>query len=295
MEWALLLILSVLWGGSYFFIGVAVKELPPMTIILLRVAIAAAALLAALAVMRTALPRDPKIWAAFLVMGFLNNVIPQSLIAWGQGALASGLASILNATTPLFAVVVAHYFTEDEKMTVFKLSGLLIGIAGVAILIGPTAFQGFDRNFWAEVAILVASIFYAVSGVYGRRFRRMGINPIATAAGQLIGSTLVLIPLVLVFEHPLSLPAPSLATWQAIAGLAIISTALAYVIFFRILATAGATNLLLVTFLIPVSAIMLGTLFLGERLEPRHFLGMAFIAAGLTAIDGRLFRRAKPA
>jgi drug/metabolite transporter (DMT)-like permease len=294
-EWAMLLTLSVLWGGSFFFIGVAVKELPPMTIILLRVAIAAVVLAAALAVMRAAIPRDPDIWFAFLVMGFLNNVIPQSLIAWGQHAIPSGLASILNATTPLFGVVVAHYFTLDEKITANKMAGLLIGIAGVAILIGPSAFEGLGSSFWAEVAILVASVFYALSGVYGRRFKRMGVDPIVTATGQLTGSTLLLVPLVLLFEHPLSLPMPGSATWQAIIGLATISTALAYVVFFRILATAGATNLLLVTFLIPVSAIFLGAMFLGETLELRHFIGMTAIAAGLACIDGRLLSRLRPA
>jgi drug/metabolite transporter (DMT)-like permease len=294
-EWGLLIILSLLWGGSFFFIGVAVKELPPMTIILLRVAIAAAVLMAALLVMRIPFPLGRAAWLSFLTMGLLNNVIPQSLIAWGQVSIPGGLASILNATTPLFGVVVAHYFTQDEKLTANKLAGLVIGIAGVAIMIGPSAFDGLGRGFWAEIAILIASVFYALSGVYGRRFRRMGVDPIATAAGQLTGSTLILLPLALIFEQPFSLPMPSLATWQAILGLAIVSTALAYVIFFRILATAGATNLLLVTFLIPVSAIFLGSLFLGERLELRHFIGMAGIAAGLACIDGRLLKAFKSA
>jgi drug/metabolite transporter (DMT)-like permease len=294
-EWAMLLALSVLWGGSYFFISVAVKELPPMTIILLRVAIAALVLVGVLLIMRIPLPKGRAVWLSFFAMGLLNNVIPQSLIVWGQASIPGGLASILNATTPLFAVVVAHVFTQDERLTPNKLAGLLIGIAGVAIMIGPTAFEGLSRGFWAEVAILIASVFYALSGVYGRKFKRMGVDPIATAAGQLTGSTIILLPLALIFEHPLSLAMPSVAAWQAILGLAIVSTALAYVIFFRILATAGATNLLLVTFLIPVSAIFLGSLFLGERLEPRHFIGMAAIAAGLACIDGRLLRVFKPA
>jgi drug/metabolite transporter (DMT)-like permease len=294
-EWAMLLALSVLWGGSFFFISVAVKELPPLTIVLLRVGIAALVLYAALLTLRKPFPVDRRIWLSFLAMGFLNNVIPQTLIVWGQKEIPGGLASILNATTPLFGVVVAHYFTQDEKMTANKLAGLLIGLAGVAIMIGPSAFEGLGRNFLAEVAVLVASIFYALSGVYGRRFRRMGVDPIAIAAGQLTGSTILLLPLALVFEHPLSLAMPSLAAWQAVLGLALISTALAYVIFFRILATAGATNLLLVTFLIPVSAIFLGSMFLGEQLEPKHFFGMVCIAAGLACIDGRLLRAFKPA
>ena len=287
-EWGLLLGLSILWGGSYFFIGVAVKELPPLTIMLLRVGIAALTLNFVLRVMRQALPFDRNIWLAFFGMGLMNNVIPQTLIVWGQTQIPSGLASILNATTPLFTVLAAHFFTSDERMTTNKLVGVVIGFMGAAVMIGPAALGGLGTHVLAQVAILAASLFYGISGVFGRRFKRLGVTPLATATGQLTASTIMIMPFALLIDNPWALPMPGLATGGAIFGLALLATALADLIFFRILSTAGATNLLLVTFLIPVSAVLLGFLFLGEYLELKHLAGMGLIAAGLAAIDGRL-------
>ena len=293
-EWGMLLGLSLLWGGSFFFIGVAVKELPTFTIMMLRVGGAALTLNLVLRLMGQSMPTDSMVWLAFCGMGLLNNVIPQSLIVWGQTQIPSGLASILNATTPLFGVLVAHFFTSDEKMTVNKLAGVVVGFIGVAIMIGPQALYGLGGHIWAQFAVLLASVFYAISGVFGRRFKAMGVQPMMTATGQLTASTLMLTPLALAVDHSWTLAMPSLATWGAIAGLALLSTALAYLIFFRLLASSGATNLLLVTFLIPISAVFLGSLFLHEQLEAKHFIGMACIAAGLAAIDGRLLARLKP-
>ena len=176
-QWALLLILSVLWGGSFFFIGVAVKELPPLTIMMLRLGIAALILHVVFRAMGQWMPRDPKVWLAFAGMGLLNNAIPQTLIVWGQTQIPSGLASILNATTPLFGVLVAHFFTTDEKMTGKKLAGVIVGFIGAAVMVGPAALQGLGTNVWAQVAILLASAFYGISGVYGRRFKEWGLRP----------------------------------------------------------------------------------------------------------------------
>ena len=287
-EWAMLIALSLLWGGSFFFIGVAVKELPPVTIVTLRVSLAAMALLVVCRIMGLRLPREWAVWRAFFGMGLLNNIIPFCLIVWGQTHIASGLASILNATTPLFTVIVAHFLTADEKMTGNKLAGVLIGFAGVATMIGPAAFGGAISGLWGQIAILGAAISYSFAGIFGRRFKAMGVPPLMTATGQISSSTLMLIPAALLIDKPWTLAMPSLGTWGALIGIALLSTALAYLIFFRILATAGATNLALVTFLIPVSAILLGSLILGEQLEIKHFAGMAMIAAGLAAIDGRL-------
>lgn len=291
-EWLLLLVLSVLWGGSFFFISVAVTALPPFTVMVLRVGIAALVLWPVLLWRGESIARRSEVLLSLLFMGFLNNVIPQTLIVWGEEYISGGLASILNATTPLFGVIVAHVFTADEKITPLKLAGLALGFGGVAVMIGPDALSGLGNHLWAQLGILVASLCYGLSGVFGRRFRRMGVSPLATATGQLTASTLMLAPLSLIIDKPFALPVPSLAVIMAVVALAVISTALAYVIFFRILATAGATNLLLVTFLIPVSAVLLGWLFMNEQLALRHLAGMAGIAAGLAAIDGRLFRRA---
>ncbi|MDL2404674.1 DMT family transporter [Rhizobium calliandrae] len=287
-EWGMLFGLSILWGGSFLFNGILVHELPLFTIVAARVALAAIALHAIVRMTGQAMPRDGQTWAAFFGMGVLNNAVPFLLIVWGQTHIASGLASILNATTPLFAVVVAHFVTTDEKMTGNRLIGVAVGFAGVALMIGPSVLSSLGSNVLAQLAVLGAAFSYSLAGIYGRRFRRMGLAPIIPAAGQVTASTILLLPVALFVDHPWTLSMPSLETWMALAGLAILSTAVAYVLFFRILATAGATNLMLVTFLIPVSAILLGALILREQLQPKHFIGMAMIAVGLAAIDGRL-------
>lgn len=289
-EWAMLLALAVLWGGSFFFNGVAVRELPSFTLVWLRVAVAAATLLLALRLLGQPMPTEGRIWTAFLGMGLLNNVVPFVLIVWGQHHIASGLASILNATTPLFAVLVAHLLTPDEKLTPVKAAGVAVGFAGAVLMIGPDALDGLGTGLAAQLACLAGALTYAFAGIFGRRFKRMGVAPLATAAGQVCASTLLLLPIMLLVDRPWTLAMPHATTWGAVLGVGLLSTALAYVLYFRILAAAGATNLLLVTFLIPVSAILLGAFALGEMLLPRHLGGMALIGVGLACIDGRLPR-----
>lgn len=286
-DWALLGLLSIIWGGSFLFVAVAVKELPPLIIVALRVSLAALALQVVLRVMGLQLPRQRQAWAAFFGMGLLNNVIPFSLIVWGQSHIASGLASILNATTPLFTVIVAHYLTADEKLTGSRLGGVLVGFVGVAVMIGSAVLTSLNTNVLAQLAVLGGALSYGLSGVFGRRFKTLGIPPLVAAAGQVTASSCILVPVSLLVDRPWTLTMPSTATVLSILALALVSTAFAYLIFFRLLARAGATNVGLVTFLIPVSAILFGVLILGETLEGRHFVGMALIAAGLMLIDGR--------
>jgi drug/metabolite transporter (DMT)-like permease len=219
-------------------------------------------------------------------MGLLNNAIPMSLILWGQIRIGSGLAAILNASTPLFTVLLAHLFTRDERMTARKVGGVLFGLAGVAVMIGPDALGGLNGGLLPQLAMLGAAISYACAGIFGRRFA--GAPPLVTAAGQVTASSLTLLPLTLIVDRPWLLPPPGARTWAAVAGLALLCTALAYIIYFRILATSGASNLLLVTLLMPVTAVLLGITLLGEHIEPRHAVGMALIAAGLATIDGRI-------
>ncbi len=288
-EWLLLIILSILWGGSFFFVGVAVEALPPLTIVTLRVFLAAIALLAVVYFTGLRMPSNPTVWIAFIGMGVLNNVIPFTLIVWGQTHIASGLASILNATTPLFTVVAAHFLTKDEKMSNLKIMGVVFGLTGVVIMIGHEALGGLGDSIWGQFAVLGAAISYSFAGIYGRRFRQLGIKPVVTATGQVTASSLILIPLAIFYDHPFTLPMPGFDIWLAILALAFVSTALAYILYFRILSTAGATNVLLVTLLIPVSAILLGTAILGEQLELKHMIGMGLIGLGLLSIDGRVF------
>lgn len=287
-EWGMLLALSVIWGGSFFFIGVAVRQVPVLTIVLSRVALAAAILWLVLLASGKMRRLDLRVWRSFLIMGLINNAIPFSLIVWSQSHIASGLASILNATTPLFTVLVAHALTDDEKLTRNRLAGVVAGLTGVAIMIGGAAVETLGVNVLAQLAMLGAAIAYACAGIYGRRFRGMGVSAIETAAGQATAASLLLVLPVLLLDRPWQLAMPSAGTWAALLALAALSTAFAYILYFRLLASTGATNVLLVTLLVPVTAILLGIGFLGEALAPRHLLGMALIALGLAAIDGRL-------
>jgi drug/metabolite transporter (DMT)-like permease len=293
-EWSLLVVLAVLWGGSYFYVGVAIKVLSPLEIVAFRVTLGALLLYLVVRATGATMPRDRGTWRAFFIMGLANNVIPFSLIGWAQSHVASGLAAILNATTPLYAVILAHYLTGDERMTPGRVAGVLIGFTGVVIMIGPDALAGATTDLIAQLALLLASIFYALSPIYGRRFGRAGLSPIVTATGQFTASTVMVAPLALIIDRPWTLPMPGLDVWASLLGLGILSSALGYIIFYRILAAAGAVNLMLVTFLVPVTAILLGALFLHEHLGANHFLGMACIGLGLAAIDGRILRVLRP-
>jgi len=290
-DWAILLVLSVLWGGSFFFIGIAIHSVPPLTLVLIRVALASCILWLWRLFRREPLGLAPRLAPALLLLALLNNALPFILFAWAQRTIPSGLASILNATTPIWGVIVAHLFTRDERMRPNKIVGVLLGFAGVAVMIGADLLGRIGEDVLAQLACLGSTLSYALAGVFGRRFRGLGVTPVGVATGSLSAAALVLLPLVLLFEPPWHATAPTGEAWTALVALALFCTAVAYILYFRLLASAGATNSLLVTFLIPVTAILLGTFVLGEQLGARHFAGMLLIGCGLAAIDGRLLRR----
>ena len=289
-EWTLLIILSVLWGGSFFFAKIALAEIPPLTLVLLRVSIAASALYLFLRITGRVLPKSASLWGMFAMMGLLNNLIPFCLLFWGQTHIGAGLASIFNALAPVFTVIVAHVFLTDEKLTFGKGIGVICGLLGVAVLIGLDMSKGL--GLWTILAMtgcLIAALAYGFASVYGRRFGERRIDPFTVAFGQLACTTVMMIPVAFLTEAPLGIGVPSTGSIAAVLMLALASTALGYVIFFRILARGGATNISLVAFLIPVSAILLSALFLGERLSANHVAGMGMIFLGLSALDGRLW------
>ena len=290
-EWLMLFALSILWGGSFFFVEIAVSELPPLVVVLCRVGLAASVLWAIILARGIALPHGREVWLTFLGMGMLNNAIPFFLIVWGQQSIASGLASILNATTPIFTVVIAHFFLADEQISTRKFVGILIAIAGVVILVLPSIGLGETSSLLGQLAILGATISYGFASVFGRRFKSLGISPMMSSAGQLTGSTALLLPVTLAMHSPLDMAMPSTTVLIALILLAVACTALAYLLFFSILSSAGATNIALVTLLVPVTAVLLGVLVLGEKLSANHLIGMAGISLGLLVLDGRLFRR----
>ena len=294
-DWATLIALAVIWGSAFFCIHVAVHAVPPLTYVWLRVTIAAAALWAYLAWRRepAGLPRS--VWGSMLLLALLNNVIPFILFGWGQTHIASGLASILNATTPIWGVIVAHVFTSDERMTPRKVAGVLLGFGGVALMIGPDLLGSIGNNVLAQLACVAAALLYALAGVWARRFKRQGVSPLSVTTGQLTAGALVMLPVALLFDRPWEQAFPPFSALGAIIVLAVVCSAFAYILYFRLIDSAGATNALLVTLLVPPVAILLGALMLGEIIEARDFAGLGLIALGLAAIDGRLLSVFAPA
>ena len=285
--WGLLLLLALIWGGSFMFGRIAVQEVPPLAVVFFRVALAAVAIWAWL-LLRSGLPKiTPWFAGAVAGMALFNNIIPFSLIFYGQQEIGSGLASIVNAMTPIWTVLIANALTSDERLSGRKLIGILAGFAGVAVLMGGDALAGLKASAWAQAAVLLATVSYGYAGVYGKRFK--GIDPILVAAGQLAASTVIMAAYMLASGTLTDFALPSPTVIWSLVGLALPCTAFAYVLFFTILSRAGATNVSLVTFLVPVSGVLLGIAFLGESLSPWHIGGMALIGLGLLILDGRLF------
>ena len=287
-DWGLLILLSVLWGGAYFFAGVAVKELPPLTVVLARVFLAAVALLPLFWYFGHSLPKSFSGWLPFFGMGLLNNVIPFGFIFAGQTQITVGLSSIINAMTPLFTVVVMASF-QQERLTAYRIIGVLLGVVGVAVLSG---FDGpIDGNQTLGIALCMAgALSYGFAALWGRKFL-VGVPPVKSATCQLMCSTLIMAVVVSLVDRPWTLAAPSQETVLSLAALAVFGTALAYIVFFKILVRAGASNVMLVTLLIPVTALILGNVFLGEPIQSKEIIGAFIIGTGLLFIDGRVINR----
>jgi drug/metabolite transporter (DMT)-like permease len=287
-DWLILGVLALIWGGAFFFIGVAVRHVPPLTYVFLRLSIAAAAMWGYLYFKGEKLGLPAGAWGSIVLLALLNNALPFTLFGWGQTHIASGLASILNATTPIWGVVVAHFLTHDERMSPRKIAGVLLGFGGVATMIGPSLLSSLGSSALAQLACVTASLSYALAAVWARRFRRQGISPLSVTTGQLTAGALMILPLSIFIDRPWTHAFPPLTAIAAITALALMCTAFGYVLYFRLIATSGATNALLVTLLVPPVAILLGALFLNEVLAPQDFIGLGLIALGLAAIDGRL-------
>ncbi|WP_346892108.1 DMT family transporter [uncultured Roseibium sp.] len=293
-NWMLLLTLGAIWGGSFLFAKVAVAEIPPLVLVFCRVAIACAALHIVLRFTSHRFPVQPRMLVAFLTMGFLNNAVPFSLLFWGQTEVSAGLASILNATTPIFTFIVAALIVRQEPVRAHRVAGVLIGFAGVLVMVASSITGLSDDPLWAQLACLGGAFSYALAATFARRFR--SIPPLVSATGQLSGSTLIMLPVALLAAGNWSPLQTSAFVWLNVLALGIGATALAYLIYFRLLADAGATNASLVTFIVPASAILFGFLLLGERLTTYQFAGLGLLLTGLLVLDGRILpKRRQPA
>ena len=289
--WVELLLLAFIWGGSFLSIRIALDEIGPLTAVAHRTGWAMLILWTYVIIRRLVLPTNWRVWAAFLVMGLLNNVIPFSLMAWGQLHIETGLTSILNASTAIFGVIAAAIFFADEQLTPRKAFGVAIGFIGVSTAIGLGAFKNFDIRSLGQLAVIGGTISYALAGVWARKM--MGhLKPQVAAAGMLTGASLITIPMAYVVEGPISLDLEP-RTWAAISYYAIVATAIAYMLYYRVLAMAGSGNLMLCTLLVAPVAIILGAIVLGEALPLRAYAGFALLALGLMILDGRLWQAVK--
>lgn len=289
--WIELSLLSLIWGASFLSIRVALDEIGPLTAVAHRTGWAMVALWLFVLFKRIPIPKAPRVWGAFLIMGLLNNMIPFSLMTWGQLHIETGLTSILNAATAIFGVIIASLFFADERLTPRRAIGVLLGFVGVSTAIGLEAFLSFDLRSLGQLAVIAGTISYALAGVWAKK-TLSGMSPQVAAAGMLTGASLLSIPAAMLFEGPISFDL-SPVTWAAIGYYALIATAVAYLLYYRVLKMAGSGNLMLCTLLIAPVAIVLGAVILGEELPVRAYFGFVILALGLLILDGRLFQRRK--
>jgi drug/metabolite transporter (DMT)-like permease len=294
VEWGLIALQSMLWGSSYFFIAIAQSELPPLTIAAVRTIPASLVLMTIVLSLGYRMPATLAEWRLFVFFATFNTVLPFVLIVWGQARATGGMAAILNASAPLFGILLAHVLTHDEKLSLNKVAGILLGLAGVAILVGYDFALGDVDDVLARLALLAAPLLYVLANIYARN--KLGqYPPFVIAMMQMVASIFIAVPLALAVDHPWTLPVPTRATLGAILGMAIFGSALASLCHFTVLQRAGAANATLVTLIMPLTPIVLGGVFLGERLSARDILGATIIAAALLIIDGRVLKRRRSA
>ena len=291
-SWAMIGAMSLLWGSAFFLIEIGLRTIAPNTLVLLRMGIAAPFMLLALYLLKEKLPTDWVSWRQLFILGALNAALPFILFFWGQQKLDnSGYASILNATTPLWGVIIAHFLTDDEKATRVRVLGVLLGLAGIIVMVGPEVMKGVSQNLLAQIACLVSTLFYGYAAIYGRQLGKSNMTPMVVATGQVITAALIMLPIALITDRPWERPLPTTESMLSAVALAIPATAVAYLLYFKTIDRAGATNAMLVAFIMPVIAIALGIAFLGEHLNQGQIIGAVLIAFGLVIIDGRLLAR----
>jgi drug/metabolite transporter (DMT)-like permease len=286
-DWVMLLALSLIWGAAFIFIELSLPGFPPMTLVFVRLASAALLLLGYLRLRGRSLSGGIRLWTGYAVLGLLNLAAPFMILVWAMTYISAGLTAILNASTPLWTVMVAHMLTRDEKATAGKLAGVALGFAGVIVMIGPKAMGGLGSDVLPELGCLFAALLFAFAGVYARRFAALGVGAEEVATGQLAAASIMVLPFAILIDRPWALPMPGIEPIAGMIALATICSALAYILYFRLIESAGAVNALLITFLCPIFTILLAIPILGETVAPSQWLGIALIGAGLIAIDGR--------
>jgi drug/metabolite transporter (DMT)-like permease len=287
IEWGLIALQSMLWGSSYFFIATVQGQVPALTIAALRTLPAAAVLLLIVLSLGYRLPATLAEWRLFIGFSVFNTVLPFVLIVWGQSRTTGGMAAILNATAPLFGIFLAHVLTHDEKLSWSKAIGILVGIAGVGVLVGRDVVVGTSADLMARLALLAAPFCYVCANIFVRR-RLGGYPPFVIAVMQMVGAMAVSLPVAAAIDRPWEHAAPPAAALLAIVGMGVLGSALPSLCHFTVIQRAGATNASLVTLIMPLTPVALGGIFLGERLSATDITGALIIAAALIIIDGRV-------
>lgn len=281
----LLILLAALWGPSFLFIKVAVEDIPPLTLVLGRVAIGATFLLIVLWAGGRRLPRERRLWRHLAVVAMLHNALPWVLLSWGEQYIDSALASILNGTTPIFTIILAHFLVPGDRLTASKMLGVLLGFAGLFLLILPSLADGAQASTWGLIAVTAAAAIYGVAMIYSRNHLR-GLPPLVAPASQLLLATAYMAPPALLFDRPWALPLPSTAALLSLLLLGILGTGLAFIVYYRLLETANPTYISMVTYVIPIFGVILGVIVLGEQLTWYALAGFAFILLGVMVVNG---------
>ena len=283
MSWAILLLLGAIWGASYMFIKIGGAEIPPFTFVEVRTLIAAIALMLVLALRKESIPRTRRAWLTLTAMGIFNGVIPYTAITWGETHISSGLASILTAAMPLFTIIFAHFWTKDERLTMPKAIGVALGFIGVVVLFVPELQRGLQMEFWGQFAIVIAAASYGLATLIAHKYLD-GVSPVMAPTGQLLTAAIIMLPFSLAFDNPFAL-SPSLKAMGALLILALLGTAFAYILYYWLIEHTGATRTSLVTYLIPITGILWGALFLGEPIEWQAIVGLLLIIAGVGLVN----------
>lgn len=283
--WFILILLGAIWGASYMFIKVGGAEIPPFTFVEVRTLVAAVALFAVLVLRKESIPRTRRTWLTLIAMGIFNGVIPYTAITWGETHISSGLASILTAAMPLFTVIFAHFWSDDERLTLPKAAGIALGFIGVVVLFVPEFQRGFQIEFWGQFAVVIAAASYGLATLIAHKYLA-GVSHVMASTGQLATAALFMLPLSLAFDNPFALR-PSLPAIGSLLILAILGTAFAYVLYYWLIEHTGATRTALVTYLIPITGVMWGALLLGERIEWEVILGLVLIIGGVGLVNRR--------
>lgn len=290
MNWknlALMVLLAAMWGPSFVFIKVAVETIPPLTMVFGRVALAALLLYAVLRWQHGRLPSSWQTWKHLSFVALVHNAIPFFLFAWGEQYVDSALASILNGTIPLFTILLAHFLTQDDHLTGAKVGGMLVGFGGMVVLVLPAFQDGLAGTTWGVMALVLASLLYGVAIVYGRNHLR-GLPPLVAPTGQMIMASLFILPVMLLVDKPWTAAAPSIPSFLAMLALAVLGTALAFIVYYRLIERAGASMISMVAYVIPVFGIIAGVSLLGEQLTGEMIIGCILILVGVMIVNGLL-------